>query len=414
MSEQPLPLMSAWGIEIEYMVVDRESLDVRPIVDEVLRDAVGGTQWVEDVDDGAIGWSNELVSHVLEMKCAAPVPTLVGLAAEFQRSVGKLQQLLQKRGACAMPGGMHPWMDPARETRLWPHESGAIYRAYDALYDCHRHGWANLQSMHINLPFADESEFARLMAAVRLVVPLIPALAASSPVVEQRRTRRLDSRLSFYRSNATKTPAMAGDVVPEAVFTFDGYKEKVLAPISAELRAIGAPPELSTRDWLNARGAISRFDRMAIEIRVTDTQECPRADIAVAAAIGGLVRMLVEQRTSTLADQQKWKQSHLVALFKRTIRHGPEALLADERYVRLFGVAPSEVSTAGQLWRSCIERDVLAVPRELEEPLETIVRDGTLAERLLRALGSEFDRADLQFTWRRLCHCLAEGRSFLP
>ena len=84
-----------------------------------------------------------------------------------------------------MPSGMHPWMQPARETRLWPHESGPIHRAYDALFDCRRHGWANLQSMHVNLPFGEDltpdGEFARLHAAVRLVLPLLPALAASTP-----------------------------------------------------------------------------------------------------------------------------------------------------------------------------------------------------------------------------------------
>ena len=53
---------------------------------------------------------------------------------------------------------MHPWMDP-RAASLWPHEYGEVYAAYDRIFDCRRHGWANLQSVHLNLPFADEREF---------------------------------------------------------------------------------------------------------------------------------------------------------------------------------------------------------------------------------------------------------------
>ena len=33
--------------------------------------------------------------------------------------------------------------------------------------------------------------------------------------------------------------------------------------------------------FLNSRGAIARFDRNAIEIRLVDIQECPKADIAI-------------------------------------------------------------------------------------------------------------------------------------
>ena len=413
MSERVLSLFEAWGIEIEYMVVDRETLDVRSIVDALLRDAAGADDWVEDVDDGAIGWSNELVSHVVELKCAAPAPSLAGLADEFQRSVRRANEVAARHGACLMPTGMHPWMDPSRETRIWPHESSPIYNAYHALFDCHRHGWANLQSVHINLPFADEGEFARLMAAIRLVVPLVPALAASSPIVEGRGTRRLDSRLAFYRSNATRVPAMAGDVVPEAVFDLEGYREQVLAPISRGLRAIGAPPELLARDWLNARGAIARFDRMAIEIRVADAQECPRMDIAVAAAVGSLVRALVEERGFSHEMQAKWPSSSLVRLLRRTVRHGPQASLDDANFVRLFGLDPGRVKSVGQLWQEHVQRD-FAGPSDCEAPLELLLREGTLAERIQRALGPEFDREDLARTYRRLCGCLADGRAFEP
>ncbi|MCK5942229.1 MAG: glutamate--cysteine ligase [Planctomycetes bacterium] len=411
MSEKPLSLFEAWGIEIEYMIVDANTLDVRSIADVALRDAAGTEEPVADVDDGAIGWSNELVNHVVELKCAAPVATLAGLAADFEGSLRRLADVLSAHDAIPLPGGMHPWMDPTRETALWPHEGREIYAAYDGMFNCRRHGWANLQSMHVNLPFADEREFARLMAAIRLVVPLVPAIAASSPIHDGRDGRRLDSRLAFYRGNATRVPAMAGEVVPEPIFEVERYRSEVLLPISAQLRALGAPPELLARDWLNARGAIARFDRMAIEIRVADAQENPRADLAVAAALTQLVRGLVEERHASLADQQAFPQQPLVQAFRRAVRHGPNAAVPPG-LTRMFGVDDA-CRSLGELTRAALTRRFEG-PAELEPSLQVILEQGTLAQRLMTALGDSFDHGDLQRVWRRLAACLRDGRPFRP
>lgn len=72
-------------------------------------------------------------------------------------------------------------MDPATESRFWPHGDAIVYRTYDRIFGCRSHGWANIQCMHLNLPFAGDEEFARLHAAARLLLPILPALAANSP-----------------------------------------------------------------------------------------------------------------------------------------------------------------------------------------------------------------------------------------
>ena len=67
-----LRAFEAYGIEIEYMVVDTATLAVRPIVDELLRAHAG--RITGDFEDGAITWSNELALHVVELKHTAPSP----------------------------------------------------------------------------------------------------------------------------------------------------------------------------------------------------------------------------------------------------------------------------------------------------------------------------------------------------
>lgn len=407
-------LFEVWGIEIEYVIVDEASLDVRSIADEILRDAAGaaGEDWVEDVEEGDVGWSNELVSHVLELKNVAPTRTLDELVEPFHEAVLRLGAHLGSRGARLMPSGMHPWMQPASETRIWPHESAPIYRAYDALFDCHRHGWANLQSVHLNLPFADEAEFGRVMAATRIVLPLIPALAASSPVVDGRATGVLDNRLVTYRTNSARVPAMAGEIIPEPVYDFDGYRSRVFAPLARQLEEAGADPVLVGQEWTNARGAIARFDRMAIEIRLIDAQECPLADLAICAAVGGAVRALAEERWAPLAAQRDRPTAELRALLDRCVERGPATELEPD-YVELFGADAGRVKTARELWSWLAER-AFAGPARLEAHVADVLRDGTLAERLLAALGPEFDRDGLRRVYRDLCGCLAAGAPFRP
>ncbi len=408
-----LSLFEGYGIEIELMLVDRETLDVRSIADDVLREAAGADDWIEDYFDGAIGWSNELACHLIELKTSAPVASFEGVADEFERSVARLERLLARRDARVLPSGMHPWMDPAREARLWPHQNAEVYAAYDRLFDCRRHGWANVQAVHLNLPFADEQEFGRLMAAARLVLPLLPAIAAASPFVEGRSTGLLDNRLDFYRTNSARVPAMAGDIIPEPVYGIEEYRREVLGAIEAELRAVGADPALYGQEWTNARGAIARFERMALEIRLLDAQECPRADLAMAAATAGVVRALVEERWSSHAEQRAWPSEPLAELLARTTTSGPRTKLADPEYLALFGSSPERSPTAGALWNELAEQ-TFAGPPELAAKLELVLKKGTLAQRLLTAVGSRPTRERFRRVMSELAGCPASGRSFLP
>src|SRR5919198_6066213 len=271
---QPAALhaFSAFGLELEYMLVHSRTLDVAPIANQVL--ASHGAP-------AALAWSHELVAHVIELKNPQPTSDLAAVAQARQAEVRAMQGTLEPLGARLMPTAMHPWMEPRRETRLWPHDND-IYRAYDRIFGCRAHGWANLQSVHINLPFADDAEFARLHAAVRLVLPIVPAIGAASPFAEGRATGWLDYRLHAYAGNAPRVPQMNGEMIPEPVTSRAEYDRVILAPLYAAL-APHDPQRLLRHEWANARGAIARFDRSALEIRLLDAQECPAAEVAIAA-----------------------------------------------------------------------------------------------------------------------------------
>ncbi len=407
MTRRKLGLFQGYGVELEYMIVHRETLAVLPVTDALLRAAAGRT--VNEVKRGPLRWSNELVLHVVELKTNGPAEALEGLAGEFSRQALEINRLLEPFSGMLMPGAMHPWMDPDIETKLWPHGNRDIYNAYNQVFGCRGHGWSNLQSAHLNLPFADDDEFGRLHAAVRLVLPLLPAIAAASPVVGGKVTGLLDNRLEVYRFNQARIPSITGQVIPEAAFTREAYQKVILEAMYRDI-APHDPAGILQEEWLNSRGAIARFERNTIEIRLLDVQECPAADLAIQQLVVAVIRELVSETRATREAQQAWHESQLAGIFTTVLREGRGCLIEDARYLALFGVDAASM-TVGELWQTLAER-LIPHQNEAWSALQVIFDEGPLARRLLAALGDDPDRDRLAAVYRELCDCLQEGVLF--
>ncbi|MFM1850586.1 MAG: hypothetical protein RIS54_270 [Verrucomicrobiota bacterium] len=407
----PYHLFDCFGVELEYMIVRRSDLSVVPWSDRVLRDAAGAV--VSDVERGAVTWSNELTAHVIELKTTLPVASLDGCADAFAADVAELNRRLAAHVAMLLPTAMHPLMRPD-EAVLWTHEFSEVYATFDRIFDCRGHGWSNLQSAHLNLPFAGDEEFARLHAAIRLVLPLLPALAASSPVVEGRVTGWPDNRLAFYRGNSAKIPALCGRVIPEPVFSAANYEKEIFAPIARAL-APHDPEGVLEPVFSNSRGAIARFDRGSIEIRLLDLQECPAADLAIVRTIVALLCELAAETLVPLSDQQAATVEELAAVFHRCVEQGEAAVISEPGLLRAFG-AEGKSASAHDLWRIAIARLVPARNASAGEQaaLATYVEHGTLASRLVRALGPAPTVETVTTVYRRLAKGLDANRGFKP
>lgn len=413
-----LHLFEAFGIELEYMIVGKRDLSVLPVADRVLVNDQGETEM--EVEHGGVAWSNELALHVIELKTNGPAPALTGLGELFGQSIQDVNHRLEPLGAVLMPTAMHPWMDPWAELRLWPHDNDIIYQTFDRIFDCRGHGWANLQSMHINLPFTGDDELARLHAAIRLILPVLPALGASSPAMEGRLTDALDNRVRVYATNARKIPSVSGVVIPEIISSRAEYERNILEVIYADL-APHDPEGILCHEWVNARGAIVRFDRNAIEIRLLDVQECPRADLAICAAVVSALRALVEERTSAASEQRVFPLGPLTRILERTVTRGDLAELGQDRdelgYLELLGAAGP--CTAGELWQTLIQGTLAREPHADEwlPALDIMTTQGCLARRIVSALGGPHaapGRADLARVYGQLCTSLAKNQMFTP
>ena len=400
-----LGLGEGFGVEMEYMIVDRDSLQILPITDLLLQEMTGDI--TADFENGDMAWSNELVLHVVEIKTNGPSPTLEGLSERFATNITVVNEKLQKHNAMLLPSGAHPFMNPNKETKIWPHEYNEVYSLYDRIFDCKGHGWSNLQSTHINLPFKNDVEFEKLHAAIRLLLPIIPAISASTPILDSKFHGIKDHRLEYYRSNQKKLPTIAGKVIPEKAFSRKAYEEMIFEKIRKEIKPYDKDNVLS-KYFLNSRGAISRFDRMAIEIRIIDIQESPVIDIAVLQLFNSTLNYLMSMQPDQLERQKAWEETELYAIFCDVIIRAEDTEITNAAYLNEFGFE-GKSAKASDLWKFIIKKIGFK-----NEHIDFILENGTLSTRILKAIQNDFSKESIIATYKRLAVCLATNKPFQP
>ncbi len=202
--------------------------------------------------------------------------------------------------------------------------------------------------------------------------------------------------------------------MPEPIGSIGEYHERLLEPIYRDL-APHDPEGILRNEWVNARGAIARFDRMAIEIRVLDVQETPLMDVAYAALIVEVLKLLCTEEWLDGAGMNRWRTEELGKLLTLAARQGEQAGIGDKQYLAAFGLRSSGIELKG-LWEHLIEtvsaRGSLAP--DTGRLLEHYLRHGTLATRIGKAVGLLPTRAKLTRVYDELCEALGDSRPFAP
>jgi gamma-glutamyl:cysteine ligase YbdK (ATP-grasp superfamily) len=294
-----------------------DELKALPIVDKVLKEFHG--RIVNFVKMPHFSLGKELQLHVMEVKPNEPFSSPVEFEETMQEGVQMLQNFVNRNYEAHLLGtGMHPLLR-LDETGVWPHRHRQIYAAYSKVFNLKRHGWLNIQSYQLNLPYSDEKSGVLLHNLITSILPYLPAIAASSPIYEDKFGECVDNRLRFYKENQHEVPSVTGDVIPEYAVSFGQYQERVINKYSRDLAVRGVDRLLLGKDWVNSRGVIFRFDRKALEIRVMDEQECVRSDVALSCFIRALLRGLMN------GDTELSPHEVLTSDFNSTISDGLEA-----------------------------------------------------------------------------------------
>jgi len=303
------------GPEHEYSLVNQD-LKPLPISDKIIKDYCG--KIVNFIELPSFTFGKEMQLHVMEIKANQPFKTPFEFEETMQTAVSTLNQIVQKHGAMLLGTGMHPFLK-LQDTGIWPHYHNKIYRQYGKIFDLNQHGWLNIQSFHLNLPFQKEADAIQTHNQLTNLCAYLPAISASSPIYEGKKGSDIDNRMQFYKVNQKEVPSISGDVIPEYVSSIDQYKRDVIEQYSQDLANAGADKTLLHREWVNSRGVIFRFDRCALEVRVMDEQECIKSDVALACFVRAALRGLNASNVELLSHDI------LVKNFNKVIKEGLNA-----------------------------------------------------------------------------------------
>ena len=286
-----------------------------------------------------------------------------------------------------------------------------MYDTYDRIFHCQGHGWSNLQSTHVNLPFAGDQEFAKLHAAIRALLPLLPTLTATSPYLDGKFTGFTDTRIEVYRHNQKSMPIIAGNIIPEAAFTQRDYQAQILDPIARVVAPFDTDDVLDPL-FVNSRGAIARFDRGSIEIRLIDNQEAPCVDMALIDLI-----ICVLKHWCEYSDQkalQNLPTLYLAEILLQSIVFGADPVIERRDYLAamLLEPLPKRINLQ-DLWHCLFEQHQAQLQLSSRPILQSLLKHGNLATRLIKQFGQHPTQDDLRTLCKRLAGSLAGNKILL-
>lgn len=363
------------GPEHEFSIND-ESFRPLPISDSIIKKIRGRIANEAKLGCG-IMVGKELQKHVIELKPKDPFLNLEEFEERMQTGVLELLSYLDNYKLLGL--GMHPFLK-IENARVWDHRDRKIYEAYDRLFDIRQHGWVNIQSFQLNLPYMNERNAIEMHNKLRILIPYLVALSASSPICEGKQFY-IDSRIYFYRINQIKIPEICNDVIPEKVRSLEEYRE-ILEKIYSELRKRNA--NILCNEWVNSRGVIFRFTRRCLEIKIMDEQECIKSDVALASFIISALRSDIEE----MSDHELKKKLDSAMI------HGTKELKSELR--KIFKMAKENAEKE--------EKRYLKIVKDR-------IEEGSLGERIMKKIR-EFSREEIFKVCEELSKCIEKNEVF--
>ena len=351
------------AVEEEFALLDPDTLDLVNRFEDVQAAALGSA-----LEPHLVG---ELIASEVEVK-TGPCEAFPALAGTIGERRAQLADLVAALGLALGPTGTHPWAD-WKEQRIidTPH-----YRRNDELlrYVVWRNNTFGLH-LHVGIHGADRA--IRVHDALRVLLPDLLALSASSPFVEGVDTGLHSSRTQIF----TRFFPRCG--VPDPYGTWAEYERYVR--LLYETRSIDEHTQL----WWSVRPHLA-FP--TVEIRICDAQP----DLAEALALAALAASLAARIARAVDDGEPLPEPPPRLIEEnlwRAIRYGLsgelldlgtlEPLPARERLERLVEWArPAADEIGATPWLRIPERN--AAERQIARhregaPLEEIYAELVLA-----------------------------------
>jgi gamma-glutamyl:cysteine ligase YbdK (ATP-grasp superfamily) len=370
-----------------------------PISDKIIKSHCG--KIINFIELPKFTFGKELQLHVMEIKANKPFKTPWEFEETMQNAVCTLNQITQKHGATLLGTGMHPLLK-LQDTAIWPHYHRKIYQQYSKIFNLNQHGWLNIQSFHLNLPYQKEADAIQIHNQLANLCAYLPAISASSPIFEGKMGPDNDNRLQFYKVNQKEVPTITSDVIPDYVSSLSQYKKGVIGRYSTDLERAGADKTLLNREWVNSRGVIFRFDRKALEVRVMDEQECVKSDVALACFVRAALRGLIDLNSELLPHDV------LVKNFNSVIKDGLHAEVSNQNGKTAKQVCQYYLNLASEYADEDEKKYLWLLQKRIEEgSLSELIR----ANVLRRAEKTDFHQAIVD-VYSTLIKCLSDNEIY--
>ena len=389
-------MLEVIGPEHEFSIVNNE-MKTLPIVEHVINDYYG--KITNSLYSKKFAFRKEFPLHIIELKANRPFKSPELLEESMQNAIMSLLEFIEKKfNAYLLGTGMHPLL---RLEETGTRRYDKIAQEFEKVFLLKRHGWLNVQSFQINLPYSTESEAVSLHNALAHLCTYLPAISASSPICESQLTSYIDSRLYYYKKKSLEIPSIAGEIIPEYISSFDQFQREVSGRYSRDLSKAGVSIE-DFADYVNQRAAVFKVARKAIEVRVMDEQECIKSDVALGCFVRSTIRGLTSTKSETLPH------TLLVNDFNSIIAKGleaktlhPEGNTARQVCQYFFNIASKYANEN--------EREYLWI-------IEKRIKEGNLSELIRKRVlkktqKTTFDEAVIS-VYSKLVECLADNQPY--
>jgi carboxylate-amine ligase len=343
------------GVEEEFAILDPGSLDMEPRF-EFLRSAAEGDPVLFE------GIAGELISSEIEIISGAGRDLHDALSRQHERC-RRLFALAQSNGLALGATGTHPWADYREQPIIDTEHYQRV--AEDLRYVAWRN---NTFSLHVHMGVRDIDRAIRVCDRLRPVLPLLLAISANSPFLDDR-----DSGLHSARTQSfTKSFPRCG--VPDPFGGWDAYREYI-----EFLVRVNSIVEF-TQVWWSVR---PHFSFGTVEVRICDAQATAEESDALAGLMAACIAQAARDTDEgvpftdpapRLIEENMW----------RAIRFGMDGRLIDFELEREYPA------------RAALERLILwTAPMRAELSIDPVFPELNGAQRQRRMIDAGASREDV-------------------
>ena len=208
--------------------------------------------------------------------------------------------------------------------------------------------------------------------------------------------------------NQQRISAITGLVIPEFIDSPLQYQQTILTTMYNAIAPYD-PENLLQYEWLNSRGVIPKFAYGALEIRIIDTQECIKADIAIANFIVAILQNWLMHYD--YHRQNPCPIAPLYQLYQTSIQHGLDACIEDTELNKQWHINPS-IKTAKDALIALFITVESMLDHNSKTVIQYILEKGNLSDRLLAVMGYTPNHAQLHYYYQILSSCLINNQQF--